>query len=73
MEVEVADPAPQTARVARSCIVKDKANVDVMLGSAAPLRRDAFEDYYAAMLANSALGESTLSSRLGFKCATKRA
>jgi len=40
--------------------------VDVLLGSAAPLRRDA-ADYYAALLANSALGESTLSSRLGLQ------
>ena len=47
-------------------IVKEKANVDVLLGSAAPLRRDA-SDYYAAVLANRALGESTLSSRLGLQ------
>jgi zinc protease len=40
--------------------------VDVLLGTAAPLRRDA-SDFYAAMLANRALGESTLSSRLGLR------
>ena len=40
--------------------------MDVLLGTAAPLRRDA-PDYYAAVLANRALGESTLSSRLGLQ------
>ena len=47
-------------------LLKDKASVDILLGSAASLRRDS-EDYYAAVLANSALGESTLSSRLGLR------
>jgi len=47
-------------------LLQDKANVDILLGSAAPLRRDA-GDYYAATLANGALGESTLSSRLGLQ------
>jgi zinc protease len=47
-------------------MLKEKANVDVLLGAAAPLRRDA-RDYYAATLANGALGESTLSSRLGLQ------
>ncbi|HVF28432.1 MAG TPA: insulinase family protein, partial [Pyrinomonadaceae bacterium] len=47
-------------------VLKEKASVDVILGCAAPLRRDA-GDYYAALLANSALGESTLSSRLGLE------
>jgi zinc protease len=36
------------------------------LGTAAPLRRAA-RDYYAAVIANRALGESTLSSRLGLQ------
>lgn len=44
--------------------VKGKANADVLLGSAAALKRSS-ADYYAALIANSALGESTLSSRLG--------
>jgi zinc protease len=47
-------------------LLKEKANVDILIGSAAPLRREA-RDYYAATLANSALGESTLSSRLGLQ------
>ena len=66
VEVRVEDPAPQEGTRRESVLLQDKANVDVMLGSAAPLRRDT-EDYYAAVLANSALGESTLSSRLGLQ------
>lgn len=61
---DVADPAPQTGGRREIVTLKEKANVDVLLGSAAPLRRNA-EDYYAALIANNALGESTLSSRLG--------
>ncbi|HEV3471236.1 MAG TPA: pitrilysin family protein [Pyrinomonadaceae bacterium] len=64
--VEVADPAQQTGARREFVLVREKANVDVLLGSAAPLRRDA-SDYYAALLANRALGESTLSSRLGLQ------
>jgi zinc protease len=64
--VAVEDPAPQEGVRREIVIVKDKANVDVLLGSAAPLRRAA-SDYYAAVLANRALGESTLSSRLGLQ------
>jgi len=65
VEIEVADPERAPAR-REIVVVKEKANVDVLLGTAAPLRRDA-SDYYAARLANSALGESTLSSRLGLQ------
>jgi len=64
--VNVDDPAPGEGSRREFVVVKDKANVDVLLGSAAPLRRDA-ADYYAAVLANRALGESTLSSRLGLQ------
>lgn len=64
--VEVTDPEPPSAARREVVLVRDKANVDVLLGTAAPLRRDA-SDYYAAMLANRALGESTLSSRLGLR------
>jgi len=66
VNVSVRDPEPQTGARREFVIVKDKANVDVLIGSAAPLRRDA-SDYYAAILANRALGESTLSSRLGLQ------
>lgn len=64
--VAVEDPAPQEGERREVVLVKDKANADVLLGSAVPLRRDA-SDYYAALLANRALGESTLSSRLGLR------
>jgi zinc protease len=65
-EVEVTDPEPPAAARREVVLVRDKSSVDVLLGTAAPLRRDA-SDYYAAMLANRALGESTLSSRLGLR------
>jgi zinc protease len=66
VEVRVADPAQHEGHRREIVVVKEKANVDVLLGSVAPLRRDA-SDYYAASIANSALGESTLSSRLGLQ------
>ncbi len=46
--------------------MKDKANVDVVIGHPSQLRR-ANPDYLAAVIANRALGQSTLSSRLGLK------
>lgn len=46
--------------------MKDKANCDVIIGHASRLRR-ANPDYLAAVIANRALGQSTLSSRLGLK------
>jgi len=66
VDINVTDPEPQASTRREIVIVKEKANVDILLGSAAPLRR-ASKDYYAATLANSALGESTLSSRLGLR------
>src|SRR5437763_5624453 len=57
VEVDVNDPAQASAMQREIVLLKDKANVDVLLGSAAPLRRDA-ADYHTALLANSALGES---------------
>ncbi|HEX6623665.1 MAG TPA: insulinase family protein, partial [Pyrinomonadaceae bacterium] len=66
VDIDVVDPSQQEGARREFVLLKDKANVDVLLGSAAPLRRDA-ADYYAAVLANSALGESTLSSRLGLQ------
>ncbi|HEX8177986.1 MAG TPA: pitrilysin family protein [Pyrinomonadaceae bacterium] len=66
VDVAVTDPAQAAATRREIVLLADKANVDILLGSAAPLRRDA-ADYYAALLANSALGESTLSSRLGLQ------
>ncbi len=46
--------------------MKDKANCDVMIGHASRLRRSN-PDYLQTIIANNALGESTLSSRLGLK------
>jgi zinc protease len=46
--------------------MKDKANCDVLIGHASRLRRT-HPDYLQAIVANNALGESTLSSRLGLK------
>jgi zinc protease len=66
VEIEVADPEQRAGARREFVLVREKANVDVLLGSAAPLRRAA-SDYYAALLANRALGESTLSSRLGLQ------
>lgn len=44
----------------------DKANANVVMGHAGQLRRTD-PDYYAAFIANAALGQSTLSSRLGLR------
>jgi zinc protease len=66
VDINVTDPEPQDSTRREIVLVKEKANVDILLGTAAPLRRDS-KDYYAAVLANSALGESTLSSRLGLQ------
>jgi zinc protease len=66
VDVDVTDPEPQTSTRREIVLVKEKASVDVLLGSAASLRRES-KDYYAAVIANSALGESTLSSRLGLR------
>jgi zinc protease len=66
IEIDVVDPEQQQGERREVVLVPDKANVDILLGSAAPLRRAA-RDYYAAAIANSALGESTLSSRLGLQ------
>ncbi len=46
--------------------MKDKPNCDVIIGHASRLRRSN-PDYLAATMANNALGQSTLSSRLGLK------
>jgi zinc protease len=66
VDINVTDPEPQADTRREIVLVKEKANVDILLGSAASLRRDS-QDFYAAVLANSALGESTLSSRLGLR------
>lgn len=47
-----------------SILMRDKANCDIVIGHASRLRRTN-PDYLAAMIANRALGQSTISSRLG--------
>ncbi|HYE64580.1 MAG TPA: pitrilysin family protein [Pyrinomonadaceae bacterium] len=66
VDINITDPVPQSMALRDIILLEDKANVDIIIGSAAPLRRES-EDYYAARLANSALGESTLSSCLGMQ------
>jgi zinc protease len=66
IEIEAADPEP-LAQLRREFVrVPDKANIDVVMGKHAPLRRRS-PDYHAALLTNNALGQSTLSSRLGLQ------
>ncbi|MFN0119507.1 MAG: M16 family metallopeptidase [Blastocatellia bacterium] len=61
------DPTPLPAGTARETVLmKDKANVDVVIGHPSQLRR-ANPDYLPAVVANRALGQSTISSRLGLK------
>jgi zinc protease len=63
---EISVPAvarPQTS-VRVDVPIADKANVDIVIGHPAELRRTD-PDFFAALLANAALGKDTLSSRLG--------
>lgn len=66
VEINVADPPPLTSTRREQVQINDKANIDVLLAAPVELRRHS-PDYYAATLGNSALGESTLSSRLGLQ------
>ncbi|HMF57229.1 MAG TPA: pitrilysin family protein [Pyrinomonadaceae bacterium] len=66
IDINVTDAQQQAAARREVLTLRERANVDIVLGSAAPLRRNA-RDYYAAILANRALGQSTLSSRLGLE------
>lgn len=49
IEINVADAAVQQGSRSETVVIKDKANLDVLLGSAASLRRSA-PDYYASTL-----------------------
>jgi len=53
----------QSAPQRDTVFMKGKHNCNVVIGHASGLRR-ANPDYYAAVIANRALGQSTLSSRL---------
>ncbi len=63
---ELAETPLQTEPKREIVSMKDKPNCDVIIGHASRLRRTN-PDYLAASIANSALGQSTLSSRLGLK------
>jgi zinc protease len=65
-EIELEETRLQTQPKHDRVQMKDKANCDVVIGHASRLRRSN-PDYLAARIANSALGQSTLSSRLGLK------
>jgi zinc protease len=64
--INLAETPLQTAPLEDLVHLQDKASVDIVMGHASRLRR-ANPDYLAAMIANRALGQSTLSSRLGLK------
>ena len=54
----------QSAPCRESIQMRDKANCDIVIGHASRLRRSN-DDYIPAVIANRALGQSTISSRLG--------
>ncbi|HEX4949826.1 MAG TPA: pitrilysin family protein [Blastocatellia bacterium] len=65
-ELHLPETPLQTAPLRDAVQLQDKASVDVVMGHASRLRR-LNDDYLAAIVANRALGQSTLSSRLGLK------
>lgn len=64
--IALSETALQTAPIHETVIMKDKPNADIVIGHASRLRRSN-PDFIAARIANNALGQSTLSSRLGLK------
>ena len=65
-EINLAETPLQATALKDTVPLQDKASVDAVLGHASRLRRTN-ADYLAAIVANRALGQSTLSSRLGLK------
>ena len=65
-EITLAETPLQAAPLSDAVNLQDKASVDIVMGHASRLRR-MNPDYLAAVIANRALGQSTLSSRLGLK------
>ncbi len=65
-EISLPETSLQVAPQRETVFLKDKASIDVVMGHASRLRR-MNPDYLAAVVANRALGQSTLSSRLGLK------
>jgi zinc protease len=70
LQITVTDPPLPTTTKRETIVVTDKASVDIVMGIAASLRRNS-PDYFAALFANSALGQSTISSRLGLQVRDK--
>ncbi len=64
--IDLPETPLQTASQRDVVAMQDKPNADVVIGHASRLRRSN-PDYLAARIANNALGQSTLSSRLGLK------
>jgi predicted Zn-dependent peptidase len=64
--IDILETPLQPAAIHETVVMKDKPNVDVVIGHASRLRRSN-PDFIAARIANNALGQSTLSSRLGLK------
>ena len=65
-EIALAETPLQLTALSDTVHLEDKSSVDVVMGHASGLRR-LNPDYLAAVVANRALGQSTLSSRLGLK------
>ena len=64
--IDIPETPLQPAAIRETVLMKDKPNADVAIGHASRLRR-LNPDFIAARIANNALGQSTLSSRLGLK------
>jgi zinc protease len=64
--IDIPETPLQSAPAREVVAMKDKPNADVVIGHASRLRRSN-PDFIAARIANNALGQSTLSSRLGLK------
>jgi zinc protease len=64
--IDITETPLQPAAIRETVVMKDKPNADVVIGHASRLRRSN-PDFIAARIANNALGQSTLSSRLGLK------
>ena len=65
-DINLAETPLQTEAKREVVAMKDKPNCDIIIGHASRLRRSN-PDYLAAVIGNNALGQSTLSSRLGLK------
>jgi len=64
--IDIPETPLQSSAILETVAMKDKPNADVAIGHASRLRR-LNPDFIAARIANNALGQSTLSSRLGLK------